>query len=81
MTSLGAVAIAAAIAIFQAGASSFGEAWIIAHAIDGMVRQPEMRGKLQSTMIIGVALDESCAIYALIISILLIFVLGGKAAA
>jgi F0F1-type ATP synthase membrane subunit c/vacuolar-type H+-ATPase subunit K len=57
------------------------KSWICCHAIDGMVRNPEMQPKLQSTMIIAVALDESTAIYCLITAILLIFVLGGKAAA
>ena len=34
-----------------------------------------MYGKLRSTMILAVALDESTAIYALIVAILIIFVL------
>ena len=46
-----------------------------------MVRNPEMQGKLQSTMIVAVALDESTAIYCLVTAILLIFILGSKAAA
>ena len=31
-------------------------------------------------MILAVALDESCGIYALIVAILIIFILGGKVA-
>lgn len=77
---LGLVAIAAAICVCLGTFSSIGEAWICTHAIDAMSRNPEERGHLQSTMILAVALDESCAIYALIISILIIFVLGGKLA-
>jgi F-type H+-transporting ATPase subunit c len=49
---------------------------ICAKAIEGMTRNPEMQSKLRSTMIFAVALDESCGIYALVISILLIFVLA-----
>ena len=75
---LGAIAIAAAIAVFTGGLSSLGESWICCHAIDGMTRNPEQQGKLQSTMILAVALDESCGIYALIVAILIIFVLGAK---
>jgi F-type H+-transporting ATPase subunit c len=46
----------------------------VAHALDGTARQPEMRGQLFSTMIIGCALVETTAIYALLISIILLFV-------
>ena len=77
---LGPIAIAAAIAVFTGGFSSLGESWICCHAIDGMTRNPEQQGKLQSTMILAVALDESCAIYALIVSIIILFVLGSKVA-
>jgi F0F1-type ATP synthase membrane subunit c/vacuolar-type H+-ATPase subunit K len=35
-----------------------------------------MQSKLNSTMILAVALDESTAIYALVVAILIIFVLG-----
>ena len=76
---LGLIAIAAAIAIFSSGMSSLGESWICCHAIDGMARNPENQKKLQSTMILAVALDESCGIYALVIAILILFVFGGKA--
>lgn len=76
---LGLIAIAAAIAIFTGAFSSLGESWICCHAIDGMSRNPENQKKLQSTMILAVALDESCAIYALIVAILIIFVLGARA--
>ncbi|MCQ2742756.1 MAG: ATP synthase F0 subunit C [Bacilli bacterium] len=70
-----AKAIGAAIAILVGLASSIGEALIACHAIDGMVRNPEMQPKLNSTMILAIALDESCAIYGLLISILILFVL------
>jgi F-type H+-transporting ATPase subunit c len=46
----------------------------VAHALDGMARQPEMQPKLFTTMIIGCAFVETTAIYALLISIVLLFV-------
>lgn len=78
MTDIGMIALAAAIAIAFGTISAIGECLITCHAIDGMVRNPEMQPKLQSTMIIGCALDESTAIYALIVAILLIFILPGQ---
>jgi len=76
MTDLGLCAIAAALAIMFGNFSAIGESLICCHAIDGMSRNPEMKSKLQSTMMIAVALDESTAIYSLIVSILIIFVLA-----
>lgn len=80
MTDLGAIAIAAAIAIFSSGCSSIGEAMLITKAIEGMARNPEAGKNLRSSMIIGAALVETCGIYALLVAILLIFILGGKIA-
>jgi len=68
-------AIGAAICVAFGCLSAVGEAWICTHAIDGMVRNPEMSDKLRSNMIIAVALDESTAIYTLIVAILIIFCL------
>lgn len=76
---LGLVAIGAGIAILTAGLSSIGEGWIACHAIDAMSRNPEQAPKFQSVMILAIALDESCGIYALIVSMLIMFVLGGRA--
>lgn len=81
MGSLGLIAIGAGLAVGLGSMSAIGEGLIISHAIDGMSRNPEMQSKIQSTMIIGVALDESTAIYALVVAILIIFILGGRATA
>ncbi|MBQ9456979.1 MAG: ATP synthase F0 subunit C [Bacilli bacterium] len=77
-SNLGLLGIGAGIAAIVGGFSALGESWIACHAIDAMSRNPEQQGKLQSTMILAIALDESTAIYALIIAILIIFILGGK---
>ena len=77
MTDLGAIAIAAAIAIFSSAASSIGEATVITKAIDGMARNPEAAKNLRSSMIIGAALVETCGIYAFVIAIMLILVMPG----
>lgn len=75
ITDVGMKAIGAGLAIISAGASSIGEGNLVAKAIEGMARNPEMYGKLRSSMIIGVALVETCGIYSLLISILILFVL------
>ncbi len=71
----GLIAIGAGLAVCFGTFSAIGESLICCHAIDGMVRNPEMSKQLRSTMILAVALDESTGIYALIVAILIIFVL------
>ena len=50
------------------------------HAINatcnGIARNPEIAGRLTTTMFIGLALIESLAIYALVVSLILLFMKG-----
>lgn len=66
-------ALCAAIAILAVTPSAIGEAWVVCHSIDGMSRNPEMYSKLRTSMILGCALVETTAIYALLIAILCLF--------
>ena len=52
-----------------------GEGNAVAHALDGMARQPEASGNLRSTMIMGCAIAETTGIYSLIIAFLILFLL------
>ena len=52
-----------------------GEGTAVAHALDGMARQPEAVGTLRSTMIMGCGIAETPGIYSLIISFLILFLL------
>ncbi len=42
-------------------------------AVQGIARQPEASGTIQTNLIIGLAFIESLAIYALVIALLLLF--------
>ncbi|MCX8052373.1 MAG: ATP synthase F0 subunit C [Armatimonadetes bacterium] len=53
------------------GAAAQGKA--ASAALEGIARQPEAAGKIQIAMIIGLALIESLVIYALLISLILLF--------
>ncbi len=46
---------------------------LVGKAIEGMARQPESAGLLRTTMFIGVAFVEALALYALVVTFLLIF--------
>ena len=41
-----------------------GEGTAVAHALDGMARQPEVSGTLRSTMIMGCAIAETRCLYS-----------------
>ncbi len=73
---LSAKAIAAAIVVaVVAAAGAVGMAWAIAKSAEGMARQPEAAGKINSAMMLGLVFIETAIIYALIVAILIIFVL------
>ena len=69
MTSL-AAAIAFGLAAIGAG---FGNAMIASKTIEGVSRQPELRGPLQTIMFIGIALVEAIPIIAAVIAFILVF--------
>ena len=50
-----------------------GEGTAVAHALDGMARQPEAVGTLRPHMILGCAITETTGIYSLLISFLILF--------
>lgn len=52
---------------------AIGQGKAAAAAMDGIARQPEAAGRIQTAMIIGLALIESLVIYALLISLILLF--------
>lgn len=54
--------------------NAIGEGYVCGRAMEGMSRNPEMYGKLRTAMILGCALVETTAIYCLLASILLLFV-------
>ena len=73
---LSSKAMAAALVVGMVGAAgAIGMAIAIAKSTDGMARQPEAAGKINSDMMRGLVFIETAIIYALIIAILIIFVL------
>ena len=58
--------IAKGLATITMGGSGIGEGYLIGKALEAIGRNPEMEGSIFSKMIIGVAMAESTAIYALV---------------
>jgi F-type H+-transporting ATPase subunit c len=68
--SLLAAGIAAGLAAIGGGIAV---ALIVSATLQGVTRQPELRGTLQTLMFIGVPLAEAVPIIAIVISFLLLF--------
>lgn len=71
----GIVALGAAIAIgIAAGLGGLGIGLASGKAFDASARQPEIAGKIQNLLFIAIVFIESTVIYALVVSLLLMFV-------
>ncbi len=53
--------------------TGIGMGFLVGKTVEAMARQPEMAGELRTTMLIGVAFVEALALYALVVSFLLVF--------
>lgn len=67
---MGALAAAIAVGLAALGAG-FGNGMIVSRTVEGISRQPELRGALQTTMFIGVALVEAIPIIAVVIAFMI----------
>lgn len=72
--STGLIAIGAGLAVMTGMMTGIGEGYVAGKAVEAIGKNPEAEGKIRSTMILGIALSETCAIYGLLVAILLIFV-------
>jgi F-type H+-transporting ATPase subunit c len=67
------IALAGGIGIgIAAFGGALGQGRATAAALEGIARNPEASGKIQTPMIIGLALIESLVIYALLIALMLV---------
>ena len=75
---IGCCALGAGIAMIAGIGPGIGEGYAVGKACEAIGRQPEAKGAMTSTMIMGCAIAETTGIYALVIAILLIFVAPGR---
>ena len=69
----GLIAIGAAIAIALVGSmTAFAQGSASSKAFESMARQPEVSGKIQTAMIIALAMMEALTIYGLLVALMLI---------
>ncbi len=71
---LGCCALGAGAAMIAGIGPGIGEGNAVAKACEAIGRQPECKGAVTTTMLMGCAVAETTGLYALVIAILLIFV-------
>ncbi len=71
---LGCCALGAGLAMIAGIGPGIGEGNAVASACQAIGRQPESKGSVTTTMLMGCAIAETTGLYALVIAILLIFV-------
>ena len=71
---LGGCALGAGCAMIAGIGPGIGEGNAVAKACEAIGRQPECKGSVTSTMLMGCAIAETTGLYALVIAIILIFV-------
>jgi F-type H+-transporting ATPase subunit c len=69
---LGMSALSAGVCTLSGLGSGLGQGYAAGKAAEAVARQPEARGSILSTMLIGGALAETCSIYGLIIALILL---------
>ncbi len=71
---LGACALGAGMAMIAGIGPGIGEGNAVAKACEAIGRQPESKGSVTTTMLMGCAIAETTGLYALVVAIILIFV-------
>ena len=69
--------IGARLALIAGVGPGIGEGYCAAAACEAVGRQPECKGAVPSTMILGIALSETTGIYGFVTGLLLIFAAPG----
>ncbi|MDR3122110.1 MAG: ATP synthase F0 subunit C [Clostridiales bacterium] len=69
---LGCSALAAGLATLSGLGSGLGQGIAAGKAAEAVGRQPDARGEIMSTMLVGAAVAETCSVYGLIIALILL---------
>lgn len=72
---LAACAIGAGLSMIAGIGPGIGEGYAVGKACEAIARQPESKGSVTSTMLMGCAVAETTGIYGFVIAILLLFVI------
>ena len=67
-------AIGAGLSMIAGIGPGIGEGYAVGKACEAIARQPEQRGKVTTTMLMGCAVAETTGIYGFVVGLLLMFV-------
>jgi ATP synthase F0 subunit c len=70
----GLKAMGAGLAMTGAIGAGAGIGILVGGAVQGMARNPDAGGAIQTNMILGIAFAEAVAIYALVVALIILFV-------
>jgi F-type H+-transporting ATPase subunit c len=70
----GMKALGAGLAMFGAIGAGAGIGLLVSGAVQGIARNPDASGNIQTNMILGIAFAEAIAIYALVVALIILFV-------
>ncbi len=71
---MGCSALGAGIAMIAGVGPGIGEGYAVGKACEAIGRQPETKGDVTSTMLLGCAIAETTGIYGFIVALILMFV-------
>ena len=74
---LAGCAVGAGLALIAGIGPGIGEGYAVGKACEAIGRQPECKGHVTSTMLLGCAIAETTGIYGFVTGLLLIFVAPG----
>ena len=66
-------ALGAGVAVCAGLFTAIGQGFIAGKTVEGIARQPEQRGNLTTTMLLGCAVSETSGIYGMVIALILLF--------
>jgi F-type H+-transporting ATPase subunit c len=72
---IGLKAIGAGLAMIGVIGAGAGIGILVGGAVQGIARNPDASGNIQTNMILGIAFAEAVAIYALVVALIILFVL------
>jgi len=72
----GLIAIGAGIAVITGLGAGLGMGHATSKAVEAVARQPEAAGKINTLLLLGLALTESTAIYGFVTALIMIFTMG-----
>ena len=73
------IAFAAVIPALCCAVAAIAMSLATSKSADAIARQPEAGGRINASLMFGLIMMETCAVYSLLVSILVIFILGGRA--